>query len=73
MCGWEACKIPALRQWPTPAAVFDKDLMLGGVLFNRIGGDSHKHWLQEAVESSGLTVEVLGGIPKVQPPPLSWL
>lgn len=47
------------------SAVFDKDLLLGGVIFNRIGGDSHKHWLKEAVESSGLSVSVLGGIPKV--------
>jgi cobyrinic acid a,c-diamide synthase len=49
-------------------AVFDKELVLGGVLFNRIGGESHRHWLQEAVESSGLMVEVLGGIPKVHHP-----
>lgn len=47
--------------------MFDEELVLGGVLLNRIGGDSHKHWLQEAVESSGLSVEVLGGIPKVRP------
>lgn len=48
-----------------PCAAFDSDLMLGGVIFNRIGGDSHNHWLQEAVESSGINVTVLGGIPKV--------
>ena len=46
-------------------AVFDTELMLGGVIFNRIGGESHNHWLKEAVQSSGLDVAVLGGIPKV--------
>ena len=40
--------------------------MLGGVIFNRIGGESHNHWLKEAVQSSGLDVAVLGGVPKVQ-------
>lgn len=45
--------------------MFDSDLVLGGVIFNRIGGDSHNHWLKEAVESSGLGVTVLGGVPKV--------
>ena len=47
--------------------MFDSDLVLGGVIFNRIGGDSHNHWLKEAVESSGLNVSVLGGIPKACP------
>lgn len=42
--------------------------MLGGVLFNKVGGDAHCQWLREALEASGLSISVLGGIPKVWAP-----
>ena len=38
---------------------------MGGVLFNKVGGDAHSQWLREALEASGLAMQVLGGIPKV--------
>lgn len=46
-------------------ADFDKDLRLGGVLFNKVGGEAHSLWLREALEAAGMSTPVLGGIPKV--------
>ena len=45
---------------------FDPDLTFAGVIFNKIGGDSHAQWLREAIQSSPLTqsLSVLGCIPK---------
>ncbi|KAK9828636.1 hypothetical protein WJX72_001237 [[Myrmecia] bisecta] len=43
---------------------FDPDLKLGGVLLNKVGGPAHTQWLQEAVDTSGVSVKVLGGVPK---------
>ena len=52
-------------QGPLCGADFDKDLVMGGVLFNKVGGEAHSQWLREALEASGLAMPVLGGIPKV--------
>lgn len=47
-------------------ADFDPDLRLGGLLLNKVGSDSHKHWLQDAIKDAGVSASVLGGIPKVR-------
>lgn len=44
---------------------FDSALNLGGILMNKVGGPAHTQWLQEAVESAGVTTRFLGGVPKV--------
>lgn len=44
---------------------FDPRLRLGGLIFNKVGGDAHTQWLADAITSAGLNVPVLGGIPKV--------
>ena len=44
---------------------FDKDLVIGGLLLNKVGGHAHLVWLQEAMEAAGVTAPVLGGLPKV--------
>ncbi len=45
---------------------FDKPLRLGAVIFNKVGGEAHTKWLADALQSAGLGVRVLGGIPKVR-------
>jgi cobyrinic acid a,c-diamide synthase len=45
---------------------FEPGLNLGGVLFNKVGGEAHTKWLVDALRSGGLDVQVLGGIPKVR-------
>ncbi|CAK4072264.1 unnamed protein product [Aphanomyces euteiches] len=47
-------------------ASFDPDLHLSGVVFNKIGGDSHAQWLKDAIASTTLTssIQVLGCVPK---------
>ena len=44
---------------------FDKDLVIGGLLLNKVGGHAHMLWLQEAMEAAGVKAPVLGGLPKV--------
>ena len=44
---------------------FDPDLDLAGVIFNKIGSSAHSQWLTEAVQSTGVTTKVFGGVPKV--------
>ena len=46
-------------------ADFDPELCLGGLLLNKVGGDAHKHWLQDAIRAAGVSRPVLGGIPRV--------
>lgn len=43
---------------------FDPGLVLGGLLFNKVGGAAHTKWLTDAVNSAGLGIPVLGGVPK---------
>jgi cobyrinic acid a,c-diamide synthase len=45
---------------------FDHDLTFADVIFNKIGGDCHVQWLEEAIQSSPLTqlLFVLGCISK---------
>ena len=45
-------------------ASFDPDLTLAGVVFNRIGGAGHLHYLQQALSLPG--VRCLGGLPRDQ-------
>jgi cobyrinic acid a,c-diamide synthase len=47
-------------------ASFDADIVLAGVVFNKIGGESHSQWLKQALLSSPLTtaIELLGCVPK---------
>ena len=44
---------------------FDPDLDLAGVIFNKVGSSAHSQWLSEAVQSTGVTTKVFGGVPKV--------
>ena len=44
---------------------FDPDLNLAGVIFNKVGSSAHSQWLSEAVQSTGVTTKVFGGVPKV--------
>lgn len=44
---------------------FDPDLNLAGVIFNKVGSPAHSQWLSEAVQSTGVTTQVFGGVPKV--------
>ena len=48
---------------------FDPALRLGGLLLNKVGGAAHTQWLRDALASAGLSLPVLGGIPKVRLPP----
>jgi len=41
---------------------FDEDLNIAGVIFNRVSGDSHYHYLRDAAIDAG--VETLGYLPK---------
>jgi len=43
---------------------FDKELRLGALLFNKVGGAAHTKWLSDALTSAALTLPLLGGIPK---------
>eukprot|EP00897_Mesotaenium_endlicherianum_P002058 jgi/Mesen1/1880/ME000143S00932 len=43
---------------------FDPDLNWAGIIFNKVGGPAHVAWLREAVETAGIDIAVLGGIPK---------
>jgi cobyrinic acid a,c-diamide synthase len=43
---------------------FDKELRLGALLFNKVGGVAHTKWLSDALTSAALTLPLLGGIPK---------
>lgn len=43
---------------------FDPELQLGGLLFNKVGGEAHTQWLKDAIASGGITLPVLGGIPQ---------
>ncbi|KAL3138055.1 hypothetical protein ABBQ38_005288 [Trebouxia sp. C0009 RCD-2024] len=43
---------------------FDPDLNLAGVIFNKVGSPAHSQWLSEAVQSTGVTTQVFGGVPK---------
>lgn len=43
---------------------FDPDLRTAGVIFNRIGGEGHLAFLQEAMSASLPEIPVLGGIPR---------
>jgi cobyrinic acid a,c-diamide synthase len=43
---------------------FDKELRLGALLFNKVGGVAHTKWLSDALASAHLTIPLLGGIPK---------
>ncbi|KAF0698061.1 Aste57867_11309 [Aphanomyces stellatus] len=47
-------------------ASFDPDVALAGVVFNKIGGESHATWLRDAITSSMFTraIPVLGCLPK---------
>jgi len=45
-------------------AHFDSHLRLGGVIFNRIGGERHLDYLKEAMQASLPEIPVLGGIPR---------
>eukprot|EP00963_Diacronema_lutheri_P008111 scaffold698_cov333-Pavlova_lutheri.AAC.3 len=42
---------------------FDSDLEFAGVVFNRVGGDTHLQWLKDAMNSAGISIPVLGGVP----------
>jgi cobyrinic acid a,c-diamide synthase len=44
-------------------ASFDPDLTLAGVVFNRIGGAAHLHYLEQALSQLG-EVKCLGGLPR---------
>lgn len=44
---------------------FDPGVNVAGVIFNKIGGEAHFHWLREAVEATGIQTTIIGGIPKV--------
>ena len=44
-------------------ASFDPDLTLAGVVFNRIGGAAHLHYLEQALSQLG-GVKCLGGLPR---------
>jgi cobyrinic acid a,c-diamide synthase len=46
-------------------ATFDPDLRMSGVVFNRIGGAAHLHYLEEAL-SQVPGVKCLGGLPRNQ-------
>jgi len=46
-------------------STFDPELVLGGVLFNRVGSPGHGHILEEAL-SSGVAVSLLGCLPVQQ-------
>lgn len=56
---------------------FDPAMRLGGLLFNKVGGEAHTKWLSDAIASAGLSLPVLGGIPKVRPSflhyPVRWV
>lgn len=43
---------------------FDRELDIKGVIFNRVGSESHFAYLKEAVISSGLPVEIIGYFPR---------
>ena len=43
---------------------FDPGLRFAGVIFNRVGGEKHLRYLQEALSSSCPETVVLGGIPR---------
>eukprot|EP00887_Chlorella_sp_A99_P000875 scaffold5.g875.t1 len=45
---------------------FDPELQLGGLLFNKVGGEAHTQWLKDAIASGGITLPVLGGIPQAR-------
>lgn len=45
---------------------FDPALRVGGLLFNKVGGEAHTRWMADAISSAGLGLRVLGGIPKVR-------
>jgi cobyrinic acid a,c-diamide synthase len=45
-------------------AQFDPALNFAGVIFNRIGGDGHLSYLQEAVAAACPEITVFGGIPR---------
>lgn len=45
---------------------FDPVLRVGGLLFNKVGGEAHTRWMADAITSAGLGLRVLGGIPKVR-------
>lgn len=42
---------------------FDPELEFAGVIFNRVGGETHLQWLKDAMQSAGMNVPVLGGVP----------
>ena len=50
---------------------FDPDLNLAGVIFNKVGSAAHSQWLSEAVQNTGVTTQVFGGVPKVHSPVLA--
>ena len=60
---------PSASTWPLVNASrlqdFDKDLVIGGLILNKIGGQAHLTWLKEAMEAAGVKAPVLGGLPKV--------
>ncbi len=43
---------------------FDPEVNLRGVIFNKVGSKNHFTYLKEAVDSSGLPVEIIGYIPR---------
>ncbi len=43
---------------------FDPDCPLRGVIFNQVGGPTHRQWLEEATKQIGDPVPVLGVLPK---------
>jgi cobyrinic acid a,c-diamide synthase len=44
---------------------FDKNLVIGGLILNKVGGQAHLTWLKEAMEAADVKAPVLGGLPKV--------
>ena len=47
-------------------AELDPALRLAGLLLNKVGGDAHRHWLEDAIQAAGVAPPVLAGIPKVR-------
>lgn len=43
---------------------FDLKCPLRGVIFNRVGGPTHRRWLEEAAKQAGSFIPVLGTLPK---------
>jgi cobyrinic acid a,c-diamide synthase len=60
VAGQAASAIATLRGFATHR----HDIQIAGVLFNRVGGDRHRHLLKQALADSDLSIPCLGYLPR---------